>query len=179
MKAIFPLRILLVAVLVPLMAGACARERAPYPHGVPGFAVQSRVIGAAAEYVEVEAQHQSYDDRIERIALVTPGGTEIEPEETRRESLRGPRAGRPYSGSVGVGTGYGARHSFFGIGIAFPLVLGKRGYARAIYRTRATFKVPDPESYRRDPSKWSVAIHMRHRKDGPFTIKQPAPVPGR
>lgn len=169
------------AFLAAALAAGCA-SRAPetHPEGVPGFAYSARVIGSAADYVEVVAAHQSTDDRVERIVLVSPRGTETEPDETRRERITDAGYGAPRtSGYVSVGSGYHSRGTIglFGIGIGFPLVLGGRERGRSVYRTRATIKVSDPEDYRANPGDWAVVIYMRNRERGPFTIRRPAPLP--
>ena len=149
---------------------------------MPGLRVASRAIGNEAAYVEVDAVHRSFNDKIDRITLVAPDGREISAEQVRFDTIRnrGRYAGPTPFGSVGVGVGGGGGAGWgtgVGIGIGFPIVLGSRRYARDIFRTRATFKVPDPKAYLADSSMWAVRVHLSNRKGGTFYRDFPAPVP--
>lgn len=167
-----------ILMIIPIVA-ACASKSTDDPATVPGLQVASRVIGNEGAYIEVDAVHRSFNDRIERITLVGPNGKEIAADQVRTDTIRnrGRYAGAPV-GSIGVGVGgYGGGGVGVGFGLGFPLVLGSRRYANSVFRTRATIKVPDPKEYVADPKFWKVRVHMRNRKRGEFYRDYPAPVP--
>lgn len=172
-----PTRLGIALLILPLVA-ACA-SKSEDPAAVPGLQVASRVIGNEAAYIEVDAVHRSFNDRIERITLIAPDGREIAAEQVRFDTIRegGRYAGPQPYGSVGVGVGGYGSGVGLGLGVGFPLGLGSRKYARDVFRTRATIKVPAPKAYLADPGKWQVRVHLRNRKRGDFYRDYPAPVP--
>lgn len=174
------LRFAAALLILPLIA-ACASKPPPDPSAVPGLQVASRMIGTEAAYIEVDAVHRSFNDKIDRITLVAPDGTEIAAQQVRFDTIRnrGRYAGPTPFGSVGVGVGGGGGAGWgtsVGIGIGFPIVLGSRRTARDVFRTRATIKVPDPRAYLADPAKWTVRVHLSNRKGKIFYRDYPAPM---
>lgn len=165
-----PFRRLAVLLLAAagLLAG-CAGDPAA-PDGVPGLAVHSRVIGPG-DYVEVLADHRSLDHRVEEVALVDPDGTAHPARDFERETVRydsGP------GGAFGVGGGaFGSGGTNIGAGVSLGFPLD----GQALYRTRATMAVPDPETYRRAPEAWRIRVVVEHRSGTQKIIERPAPVP--
>ncbi|MGE5148452.1 MAG: hypothetical protein ACM3N5_16995, partial [Candidatus Eiseniibacteriota bacterium] len=105
-------RVLAAAILATLVASCSGPP--PGVGGVPGLRITSQVVGIDGSMIQVEAAHQSYDNRIERIALVGPDGKTYPANDTTTETVTD-RGG--YGGSsVGVGVGGGSGGGFGGIG---------------------------------------------------------------
>ncbi len=146
--------------------------------GMHGLVVKSRSVGKAADYLEVVAVHRSYQDKIELIELISPKGERTRADQVRNDTIRGRyRGGYPYS-QLGLGFGTGG-YSGVGIGVGFLFPLGGGYRRRPYHRTRATFKVPDPASYRNNPARWKIAITVVNRKTGRRVIVKNAPAPTR
>jgi hypothetical protein len=161
--------------LAAALAGACASPPPPPGEGgIPYLATAARTIGPEALYVEAEAAHRSRFHRLERIVLVDPAGAEHAAVDVRADAVRTAPAPYPAS-SVGVGAASGGP-VFVGVGVAFPLGAGD-GYA-TVFRMRATFRVPDPAGYRRDPLAWRLRLHFARRSAPPVAVDRPAPLPG-
>jgi hypothetical protein len=160
----------LAALLLAALAGACAGPP-PGLGGVPGLRVTSQVVGIDGSTIQVEAAHQSYNNRIEQIALVGPDGRSYLPNDTVTETVND-RSG--YGGqSVGVGVGGGGGGGFGGVGVG--LGLGSIGSSRPVFRTTARIPIPDKEAYRRAPQDWKIAVTVGQR-DGPSQVlTEPAP----
>jgi len=159
-----------------LVLAGCASAPPPGEGGVPGLVTTARVIGPEAAYVEAVAAHGGYGYRLVQMTLVDPAGRQYPAIEVRNDVLHsGPGGYRP-SGAVGVGAGSGG-YTSVGFGIAFPLVVG--GRRDTVHRMRATFRVPDPAGYRRDPTAWRIRLLFTGR-DGLSTVyDRAAPFPGR
>jgi hypothetical protein len=164
-------RILAVLVL-PAIAG-CATAVPTAEPSIPGLAVAARTIGPA-DYVEVTATHRSAYHRLERIALVAPGGREIPPAETHADTTRRIGAGPWPVGTVGIAGG----NRGVGVGVGFPLVIGEGGWSSTVRTLRATFKIPDPAAYRADPAAWQIVLHWRDGHGLPIATSRPAPAAG-
>jgi hypothetical protein len=178
---------LLAAVSVIALA-AC--NGAPPPvlgeGGIPGLATHARVIGPAADYVEVEAVHSSPAHHLERIVLVDPAGRSIAAVEARADTIYPPPgAYYPYApwayapwasvGVVSTSRGHYSR-SAVGVGFAFPLYVAPPP-PPPLNRLRATFKVPNPALYRREPGRWAIRLQFNHAQAGAVTHDRPAPPP--
>ena len=161
----------IIAVLLLVVATGGCYTPPPGIGGVPGLRVTSQVVGIDGSTIEVQAAHESYDNRIEQIALVGPDGRTYPPNDTLTETVTD-RGG--YSGqSVGVGVGGGSGGGFAGVGVGFGL--GSLGGTRPVFRTTARIPIPDKEAYRRAPQDWKIAITVGYR-DGPSQVfTQPAP----
>lgn len=154
-----------------LLAAACSGP-APGLGGVPGLRVASQVVGIDGSTIQVEAAHQSYNHRIEQIALVGPDGRTYTANDTTTETVTDRNL---YGGnSVGVGVGGGSGGGFGGVGIGLGLgSIG--GGSRPVFRTTARIPIPDKDAYRKAPQDWKIAITVG-QKDGPSqVITQPAP----
>ena len=162
-----------LAPALALALAACASPPPPGEGGIPYLVTAARVIGPEALYLEAEAVHRSRFHRLERIVLVDPGGAEHAAMEVRADVVR--TVGPGGIGSVGVGGFSGGRTSV-GIGVGFPIVVGD-SYGN-VYRVRATFRVPDPRAYRRDPGAWRIRLHFARRTQPPVVVDRPAPLPG-
>jgi|SRR5690606_25664502 len=163
----------LAALLLVALVGGCYTPP-PGLGGVPGLRVTSRVVGIDGSTIEVEAQHQSYDNRIEQIALVGPDGRQYLPNDTMTETVtdRGGYTGQ--SVEVGVGGGTGG-HTGVGVGVGVGLGSFGLGATRPVFRTTARIPIPDKEAYRRAPQDWKIAVTVGYR-DGPsqvFTVPAP------
>jgi hypothetical protein len=134
----------------------------------------ARVIAPEALYVEAEAAHRSRFHRLERIVLVDPAGVEHPAMDVRADVVRTVGPGYPV-GSIGAGTVTGGS-AVVGIGVGFPIFV-EDSYG-SVYRMRATFRVPDPRGYRRDPSAWRIRLHFARRTQPPVVVDRPAPLPG-
>jgi len=168
MKAFAPL-------VLAALAGACAPPSPPPGEGgIPYLATSARVIGPEALYVEAEAVHRSRFHRLERMTLVDPRGREHPAVETRADTVTTVPAGYP-AGAIGVGAVSGGP-SFVGVGIGFPIVVSDGG--RLLFRMRATFRVPDPRAYRREPIGWRIRLHFARKEAPPVVVDRPAPFPG-
>ena len=145
---------------------------APGLGGVPGLRVTSSVVGIDGSTILVDAEHQSYNHRIEEIALVGPDGQRYTSKDTTTETV----TDRGYGGhgvGVGVGGGGGSGGGFAGVGIG--LDVGSLGGNRPIFRTTARIPIPDKAAYRRAPQDWKIALTVG-QKDGPSqVITEPAP----
>lgn len=157
-----------------LALAACASPPPPGEGGIPYLVTAARVIGPEALYVEAEAAHRSRFHRLERIALVDPAGAEHAAVDVRADAVRTVGPGAPV-GAVGIG-GYTGGATAVGIGIGFPIFV-ESSYAN-VYRMRATFRVPDPRAYRRDPGAWRIRLHFARRTQPPVVVDRPAPLPG-
>jgi hypothetical protein len=165
-----------VAVLAAflLALGGCVSPPPPGEGGIPYLVTSARVIGPEALYVEAEAAHRSRFHRLERITLVDPAGGEHPAMDVRADAVRMVGPGAPV-GSVGVGA-FSSGSTAVGIGVGFPIFVDD-AYGN-IYRMRATFRVPDPRAYRRDPGAWRVRLHFARRTQPPVVVDRPAPLPG-
>ena len=164
----------LAAALAGAAAG-CVPPPPPGEGGIPYLSTTARVIGPEALYVEAEAVHRSRFHRLERITLVDPAGREYAAIDTRADVVRTSPGGYPAVGSIGIGAGTGGA-SFVGFGLGFPIVLDDGGYL--LFRMRATFRVPDPRGYRRDPGAWRIRLFFARKEAPPVVVDQPAPLPG-
>jgi hypothetical protein len=162
-----------LALALALFVASCSGP-APGLGGVPGLRVASEVVGIDGSTIQVEAAHQSYNNRIEQIALVGPDGRTYTANDTTTETVtdRGYYGGN--SVGVGVGGGGGSGGGFGGVGIGLGLgSIG--GGSRPVFRTVARIPIPDKAAYRRAPQDWKIAITVG-QKDGPSqVITQPAP----
>lgn len=157
--------------LAALAVLAACSGPAPGLGGVPGLRVSSQVVGIDGSTIQVEAAHQSYNHRIEQIALVGPDGRTYTANDTTTETVTDRYGG--HGVGVGVGGGGGSGGGFGGVGIG--LDLGSLGGDRPVFRTTARIPIPDKEAYRRAPQDWKIAITVG-QKDGPNqVITQPAP----
>ena len=68
----------LAAFALAVLVASCSGPP-PGVGGVPGLRITSQVVGIDGSTVQVEAMHQSYDNRIEQIALVGPDGKTYPP----------------------------------------------------------------------------------------------------
>jgi hypothetical protein len=173
MKAHRP-RLSALAAGLALMLAGCATPPPPGEGGIPYLVTAARVIGPEALYVEAEAAHRSRFHRLERIALVDPAGAEHTAMDVRADAVRSVGPGYPV-GSVGVGAITGGSTAI-GIGVGFPIFVDD-AYGN-VYRMRATFRVPDPRAYRRDPGAWRLRLHFARRTQPPVIVDRPAPLPG-
>ncbi len=152
-----------------LALAACAGRPPAAPGDVAGLVIDSRVIPGGGA-VEVQADHRSFDHRVEAVALVAPDGTVHPAVEYERETVRyelGP------SGAVGVGGGgFGSGGSSVGAGISlgFPLTGGE-----ALYRTNALIPIPDPDEYAGFSEAWTVRVVVEARSGARRTVDRPAP----
>jgi hypothetical protein len=163
---------LAAALLVSL--AACASPPPPGEGGIPYLVTAARVIGPEALYVEAEAAHRSRFHRLEHIVLVDPAGVEYPAIDVRADVVR--TVGPGYAvGSVGVGAVTGGSTAV-GIGVGFPIFV-EDSYGN-VYRMRATFRVPNPRAYRRDPNAWRIRLHFARRTQPPVVVDRPAPLPG-
>ncbi len=168
------MRLARLAPVLALAASGCASPPPPGEGGIPYLVTTARVIGPEALYVEAEAAHRSRFHRLERIALVDPAGAEHAAIDVRAEAVRTAGPGSPV-GSVGVGAVTGGPTAV-GVGIGFPLFV-EDSYG-SVFRMRATFRVPDPRGYRRDPGAWRIRLHFARRAAPPVVVDRPAPLPG-
>jgi hypothetical protein len=152
--------------------GACAAPPPPGEGGIPYLVTAARVIGPEALYVEAEAVHRSRFHRMERIVLVDPAGAEHAAIDVRADVVRTAAPGYPV-GAIGIG---GFTGGSVGIGVGIP-IFAENVYGN-VYRMRATFRVPDPRAYRRDPGAWRIRLHFARRTQPPVTVDRPAPLPG-
>lgn len=155
-----------------LALAACASQP-PGEGGIPYLVTAARVIGPETLYLEAEAVHRSRFHRLERIVLVDPGGAEHAAMEVRADVVR--TAGPGTVGSVGV-AGFSGGRTSIGVGLGFPIFV-EESYGN-VYRMRATFRVPDPRAYRRDPAAWRIRLHFARRTQPPVVVDRPAPLPG-
>lgn len=162
------------AAALVLALAACASPPPPGEGGIPYLVTAARVIGPEALYVEAEAAHRSRFHRLERIVLVDPAGAEHPALDVRADVVRTVGPGYPV-GSVGIG-GVTGGSAAVGIGVGFPIFV-EESYGN-VYRMRATFRVPDPRAYRRDPNAWSIRLHFARRTQPPVVVDRPAPLPG-
>ena len=162
----------LAALLLVAFAGGCASPP-PGLGGVPGLRVTSQVVGIDGSTIQVEAAHQSYDNRIEQIALVGPDGRTYLPNDTVTETVndRGGYGGQNVG--VGVGGGGGSGGGFAGVGVGFGL--GSVGSSRPVFRTTARIPIPDKAAYRAAPQDWKIAITVGYRNGPSQTFTEPAP----
>ncbi len=180
-------------VVLALVLAAC--NGAPPPPvlgegGINGLQTHARVIGPAADYIEVEIAHRSPAHHLERIVLLDPTGRNIASVEARADTIYPPPgAYYPYApwgyapwASVGFassGRGYHGRSSV-GVGFAFPLYIAPPPPPPLpLHRMRATFKVPNPALYRQNPGLWAIRLHFNHAQAGAVTYDRPAPRPDR
>jgi hypothetical protein len=154
-----------------LLAAACSGP-APGLGGVPGLRVSSQVVGIDGSIVQVEAAHQSYNHRIEEIALVGPDGQHYTSKDTTTESVIDSGYGGRGVG-VGVGGGGGSHGGFAGVGIG--LDMGSLGGNRPVFRTTARIPIPDKAAYRKAPQDWQIAITVGQKGGPSQVITQPAP----
>jgi hypothetical protein len=161
------------AAALVLALAACASPPPPGEGGIPYLVTAARVIGPEALYVEAEAAHRSRFHRLERITLVDPAGVEHPAIDVRADAVRTVGPGYPV-GSVGFGTVTG-RSTAVGIGLGFPIFV-EDSYGN-VYRMRATFRVPNPRAYRRDPNAWRIRLHFERRTQPPVVVDRPAPLP--
>lgn len=162
------------AIVLAGLAGACASPPPPGEGGIPYLATAARVIGPEALYVEAEAVHRSRFHRLERITLVDPQDREHAAIETRADAVTTASAGYP-AASVGVGAVSGGP-TFVGLGVGFPIFVNDSG--RLLFRMRATFRVPNPGAYRREPAGWRIRLHFARKEAPPVIVDRPAPLPG-
>jgi hypothetical protein len=155
-----------------LVLGACAAPPPPGEGGIPYLVTAARGIGPEALYVEAEAGHRSRFHRLERIVLVDPAGAEHAAIDVRADVVRTAAPGYPV-GAIGIG---GFTGGSVGIGVGIP-IFAENVYGN-VYRMRATFRVPDPRAYRRDPGAWRIRLHFARRTQPPVTVDRPAPLPG-
>lgn len=170
------MRVARSAPLIAAVLGALAACAGPPPGagGIPGMRISSGVVGIDGSTVQVEAAHQSYDHRVERIALVGPDGRTYPADDTVTETVR--HSGYGYGGqSVGVGIGGGTGgHSGVGVGVGLGLgSLGGGSYP--VFRTTARIPIPDKDAYRRAPQDWKIAVTVGQRAGGEQVITEPAP----
>jgi hypothetical protein len=160
--------------LAGLAAGCGPPPPLPGEGGIPYLTTAARVIGPEALYVEAEAVHRSRFHRLERMTLVDPQGREHAAVDTRADAVRTVPAGYP-AGSLAVGAVSGGP-SFVGVGIGFPIMVSDGG--RLLFRMRATFRVPQPAAYRREPVGWRIRLHFARKEAPPVIVDRPAPLPG-
>jgi len=164
----------ILALAAATALSACTSPPPPGEGGIPYLVTSARVIGPEAIYVEAEAVHRSRFHRLERMTLVDPAGREHAAMEVRADVVRTGYPGAPI-GSVGVGAVSGGRTAV-GVGVGFPLFVDDAyGF---IFRMRATFKVPDPRAYRREPALWRIRLHFARRTEPPVIVDRPAPLTG-
>jgi len=160
----------LAALTLALALAGCADRPPPSPDGVAGLVVDSRVIPGGGA-VEVQADHRSFDHRVEEVALVAPDGTVHPAVEYERETVRYDPSP---SGAVGVGGGgFGSGGASVGAGISlgFPLAGGDD----ALYRTNAIVPIPDPDGYAGFSKSWTVRVTVEHRSGEQRDYDRPAP----
>lgn len=159
------------AFCVLLALAACADRPAAQDAaaGVSGLRIDSRVI-PGGQAVEVQADHRSFDHRVEDVALIAPDGTAHPAREYERETVR--YQSSP-SGAVGVGGGgwgSGGASVGAGVSIGIPLAAGE-----SLYRTNAVVPIPDPDEYAAYSESWTVRVTIEHRSGAQRTVDRPAP----
>lgn len=159
-----------LAAAAALALATCASPPPSGEGGIPYLVTAARVIGPEALYVEAEAVHRSRFHRLERIVLVDPRGAEHAAIDVRADAVR--TSGPGAVSSIGVGAISG-RHTAVGLGVGFPIFVDD-AYGN-VYRMRATFRVPDPRAYRRDPGAWRIRLHFERRTQPPVAVDRPAP----
>lgn len=167
--------------VVPLLAG-CATSGGyggSRPGPTPG-AVQPNLVWhavLAGDVIEVELTDANAYYRVERIELVGPAGRTYTPSTLTRETVR--EDAGPYGSGVGVGVGgYGGSSSgaAVGVGLGFPLGSASQP-APTVTRTKASFRVPDADAYRRTAGRWTIKAHLTDPAGAPSLAKIPAPTP--
>jgi len=117
--------------------------------------------------------------RIDRVALVAPGGAVVPAQEMTRETVRdNDPYGYGYGGSsVGIGGGWGSRGGGgVGIGIGVPL-FGSAAAAAPATRVLARIRLPDPAAYRGSAAGWKIRIDLSDAYGQASHAEIPAPVP--
>ena len=159
-------------VVLATLAASCSGPP-PGAGGVPGLRITSSVVGIDGSTIQVEAAHQSYNHRIEQIALVAPDGQRYASKDTTTETVtdRGGYGGQNVG--VGVGGGGGSGGGFAGVDIGVGL--GSLGSSRPMFRTTARIPIPDKAAYRNAPQDWKIEVTVGQR-DGPSQVlTEPAP----
>jgi hypothetical protein len=170
------MRRLFAAAALATLAASCSSPP-PGIGGVPGLRITSQVVGIDGSIIQVDASHQSYDNRIEQIALVGPDGKTYPANDTATESVtdRGSYGGGYGGSSVGVGGGSGSHGGFAGVGLSMDLgSLG--GGSRPVFHTTARIPIPDKAAYRAAPQDWKIAVIVGYRNGPSQTFTEPAPV---
>jgi hypothetical protein len=166
------MRRIFAAAALATLAASCSGPP-PGIGGVPGLRITSQVVGIDGSIIQVDASHQSYDNRIEQIVLVGPDGKTYPANDTATESVtdRGSYGGS----SVGVGGGGGSHGGgFAGVGLSMDLgSLG--GGSRPVFHTTARIPIPDKAAYRTAPQDWKIAVTVGYRNGPSQTFTEPAP----
>jgi hypothetical protein len=152
-----------VLALAVLALGACSSG----PTGVPERDLQWRT-SLRADEVRVIMFDRTGQYRVDRVALVGPGGQVVPAREMTRENLGG--SAGPGFGVFGSGGSRGM--SGFGIGIDLPV-----GSDSGSLERRTSAVIPLPPDYRRDAAQWRIEIEMTMPSGGPYRTSIAAPAP--
>ncbi len=130
----------------------------------------------AGDVIEVALTDPNAYYRVERIELVGPAGQTYTATTLTRETVR--EDAGPYGSGVGVGIGgYGGSRSGAAVGVGLSFPLGGAGRAPAVSRTKASFRVPDADAYRRTAARWTIKAYLTDPAGAPSLAKIPAPTP--
>lgn len=160
------------AALCLLLALAACADRPAGPGAaasVSGVTIDSRVI-PGGQAVEVQADHRSFDHRVEAVALIAPDGTAHPAREYERETVRYQSSPTGTVGVGGGGWGSGGASVGAGVSIGIPLSAGE-----SLYRTNAVVPIPDPDEYAAYSDSWTLRVTVEHRSGAQRDYDRPAP----
>ncbi len=165
-----------MATLLPILAACASGNQDTLTEGEDPSLSWETSYADGTVTAKLEDQRAHY--RVDRVALLGPGGQTITSTELTRETLGEGGYGR-VSPSVGVGGGYSSRGGFgtgIGLGLIFPL--GGSGGAEPEARvTTARFRLPNPTLYEQTAARWQVEAALTNPEGENRFARFPAPVP--